>query len=234
MKYFFESRVRYSEIGEDKNLTLNSIINYFQDCSTFHSEEVGVGMDFLAKRQQAWVLASWQIVIERYPSLCERIKIYTWPYAFKRFLGSRNFVMEDEKGNRIAYANTLWTFLDLKTGHPALVDESQTRAYELEEKLDMEYAPRKINIPENTREYEAFTVKAHHLDTNHHVNNGQYILMAQEYIPADFKIKEMRAEYKKQAVLGDVIIPKVHEENGVYTVILYSPKGEIYAAVELK
>ena len=56
MKYSFDSRVRYSEIGEDKKLTLNSIINYFQDCSTFHSESAGVGMEFLADKQQVWVL----------------------------------------------------------------------------------------------------------------------------------------------------------------------------------
>ena len=33
--YSFKSRVRYSEVGEDKKLSLNGIINYFQDCSTF-------------------------------------------------------------------------------------------------------------------------------------------------------------------------------------------------------
>ena len=70
MKYSFDSRVRYSEIGEDKKLTLNSIINYFQDCSTFHSESAGVGMEFLADKQQVWVLSAWQIVVERYPELC--------------------------------------------------------------------------------------------------------------------------------------------------------------------
>lgn len=234
MKYSFDSRVRYSEVGEDKNLTLNSIINYFQDCSTFHSESLGVGMDFLAEKKQAWVLSAWQIVVERYPSLCENIKITTWPYDFRRFLGGRNFIMEDEQGNRLAYANTLWTFLDLETGHPVNVDEEQKEAYELEEKLDMEYAPRKIKIPANSIEYPSFTVKPHHLDTNHHVNNGQYILMAQEYIPADFAVKEMRAEYKNQAVLDDIIIPKVHEEKGVFTVVLDSPSGEVYAIVELK
>lgn len=51
MKYSFDSRVRYSEIGEDRHLTLNGIINYFQDCSTFHSESLGVGMDFLSKKK---------------------------------------------------------------------------------------------------------------------------------------------------------------------------------------
>ena len=44
----------------------------------------------------------------------------------------------------------------------------------------------------------------------------------------------MRAEYKNQAVLGSVIVPKVHEQNGVYTVVLGSPSGETFAVVELK
>ena len=45
--YTFDSRVRYSEIGEDKKLTLYSLLNYFQDCTTFHSESLGRGMEVL-------------------------------------------------------------------------------------------------------------------------------------------------------------------------------------------
>ena len=60
--------------------------------------------------------------------------------------------------------------------------------------------------------------------------------MAQEYISADFTVKQMRAEYKSQAVLDSVVIPKVHEdeENRVYTVSLDSPSGETYAIVEFR
>lgn len=45
MAYSFSGRVRYSEIGENGLLTLPGILNYFQDCSTFQSEEVGLGID---------------------------------------------------------------------------------------------------------------------------------------------------------------------------------------------
>ena len=45
--YTWNSRVRFSEIGEDKRLTLDSILNYFQDSSTFHSEDIGNGMDVI-------------------------------------------------------------------------------------------------------------------------------------------------------------------------------------------
>ena len=44
----------------------------------------------------------------------------------------------------------------------------------------------------------------------------------------------MRAEYKKQAVLNDVILPKVKEDEDVYTVVLESPEKEVYAVVELR
>lgn len=44
--YTIESRVRFSEVGEDGYLTIPAIVNYFQDCSTFQSEELGRGIEF--------------------------------------------------------------------------------------------------------------------------------------------------------------------------------------------
>ena len=82
--YSFKSRVRYSEVGEDKKLSLNSIINYFQDCSTFQSEELNNGVERLEKLHRVWVLSSWQIVIERYPDLCEEIETGTVSYTHLR------------------------------------------------------------------------------------------------------------------------------------------------------
>ena len=43
MDYSFNSRVRYSETGEDGRLTLPGVLNYFQDCCTFHAESIGLG-----------------------------------------------------------------------------------------------------------------------------------------------------------------------------------------------
>ena len=75
----------------------------FQDCCTFQSEEIGQGMLAVEERKRAWVLASWQVVIDRYPMLGEKITALTKPYAFKGFTGMRNFVLEGENGERLAY-----------------------------------------------------------------------------------------------------------------------------------
>ena len=45
--YTFDSRVRYSETDSGGKLTMASLINYFQDCSTFQAEELGVGVEYL-------------------------------------------------------------------------------------------------------------------------------------------------------------------------------------------
>ena len=54
--YEFKSRVRYSEIDHRGTMTLPALINYFQDSSTFHSEELGLGMGRLKVEKKAWAL----------------------------------------------------------------------------------------------------------------------------------------------------------------------------------
>lgn len=233
MKYSFDSRIRYSEIGENKKLTLPALINYFQDCSNFQSEEIGRGIDWLKKEKRAWVLAAWQIHVNRYPVMGERTVISTWAYDFKAFQGMRNFTMEDDQGELLAWANSIWVYMNLETGHPERIPQDVLDSYGMEEPFAAEYAPRKVKVPgEDGETAESFTVMEYHLDTNHHVNNGQFIQMAQAYLPADFEVKDMRAEYKEQAFLGDVITPARFQRSAGYLVVLNDKEGKPYVAVE--
>ena len=230
--YTWDSRVRFSEIGEDKRLTLDGILNYFQDSSTFHSEDIGNGMEVVESLQRVWVLSSWQIVVNEYPKIGEHIKLGTWPYDFNRFLGGRNFIMYGDDGHVLAYANSLWSYLNSENGRPARVDDRILELYTLEPKYDMDYADRKIALPEEMTAQNAFPVEVYHLDTNHHVNNGQYVKMAGAYLPQGFEIAQMRAEYKKSALLGDMIYPKVAVETDKVVVSLDDEAGNAFTVVE--
>ena len=95
--YTLESRIRYSETDADGMLSMAGIMNYFQDCSTFHSEDSGVGVSYLKKIQKAWMLSSWKIEMLRRPALGEKITVGTWPYDIKGIYAYRNFVMLDEE-----------------------------------------------------------------------------------------------------------------------------------------
>ncbi|WP_318709089.1 acyl-[acyl-carrier-protein] thioesterase [Candidatus Acetatifactor stercoripullorum] len=232
--YTFDSRVRYSETDSEGKLTLSSLLNYFQDCSTFQSEELGMGISYLRERHLVWVLSSWQIVVDRYPGLCEKVQTGTFPYAFKGFLGYRNFTMTDSEGAYLARANSLWTLLCTDTEKPAMPPKEMIEAYALEEKLDMDYAPRKIQIPGESVHKEPIVVKKHNLDTNHHVNNGQYVDIAMEYLPEDFTVGQLRAEYKKQAFLDDIFYPYVAGEENKIVVVLADADDRPYVCVEFQ
>lgn len=232
MIYQFGSRVRYSEVDMEKKLTLSSILNYFQDCSSFHSESLGVGIDYLKDRQCAWVLSAWQIVLGEIPVFGQKITVQTWPYAFKGFMGYRNFCMRDERGEKLAWANSIWTYIDLNTGHPVRISKREEEAYVCHERLDMDYASRKISVPKERVQKESFPVVRHYLDTNNHVNNGQYVQMALEYLPEDFQITQMRAEYKKAALLRDAMVPYLSRGTGSCTVVLCDDSEKPYAIIE--
>ena len=127
--YSFSNRVRYSEVNSEKELTLPSLLDYLQDCCTFESEDFGVGVDYLAKEQVAWILSSWEIKVYRYPQMGQHIKVSTWPYAFRGFYGYRNFCIEGEDGEIFAEANSVWVFMDTEKMRPARVSERMQEVY---------------------------------------------------------------------------------------------------------
>lgn len=232
--YQFNSRVRFSETDKERKLTLEAIVDYFQDCSTFQTEDLGVGFSYLLPRDLTWVLSYWHIVVEEYPALGEEIKIGTLPYDFKGFLGKRNFFIETAEGKRIVKADSLWTLLDMKKMLPVKIAEEIRTAYPDEEKIEMEYLSRKIIISGEEETAESIIIHKHHLDCNDHVNNGQYIKIASVYLPEDFKIAQMRAEYKKQAHLGDLIYPYIYTEENKKIINLCDYEKKPYVVVEFQ
>ncbi len=231
--YTFNSRIRYSELDENGYLSVPKFIDYFQDCSCFQSETLGVGRTMLEEQHLAWVLNFWQILILRRPEQMESVEIGTFPYEFKNFMGMRNFFMKDEKGEYLAMANSLWSLLDMKTGRPVKAGKKITGKYELEPPLPMEYASRKVTMPSEMKAQEHIKVRKEHIDINHHMNNAQYVLVAMNYIPCRSAVKEIRIEYKKQAYLDDVIVPFVATIEGGYAISLRDKEGVAYVNMHI-
>ena len=119
--------------------------------------------------------------------------------------------MMDEEGRYAARANSLWSLLDTVTGRPVNIPGAMKERYGLGERIPMEYAPRKIQVPQEGETLEPIVVRRQHLDTNQHVNNQQFIQMALDCLPENLAPRQVRAEYKKQAFLNDVLTPRVTE-----------------------
>lgn len=231
--YTFTGRVRYSETDQNGFLSLEGVMDYLQDCSTFQSEDLGIGIAYMQERNVAWLVNYWQIDIYALPRLGDPIVIGTSPYALKGFMGLRNFMIESPEGQRLVEANSVWSFMNMDRMMPERVPEIMEEKYVLAPRFDMEYTPRKIAVPEDggtTRE--AVHVTETMLDSNHHVNNVQYVRLAAAYLDPNEKILRLRAEYKNQARLGDKITPVVYTRGNTRTIALNADDGRPYSIIE--
>ena len=230
--YKMDARVRYSECGTDNKMRLPAIINYFQDCTTQNSEEIGVGHDYLVERNRAWILNSWQVEIIRRPQVRESIEVSTWATGFKGVFGPRDFRMKTAEGEELACAHSLWVYIDTESGKPVKPTEEEIAVYEVGDPIAMEEISRKIKVPEGAIKVDTFPVHKYHIDTNAHVNNSKYIELACEALLDEFEVQKLRVEYKKAAVLGDRIVLKRVIEQERIVAELCDEEGSTYAIVE--
>ncbi len=230
--YQFDSRIRYSEVDKECNLTLTAMMNYFQDCSVAHSESLDRGVRYLSENHMAWVLSSWQICCDNMPRLFDEVTVSTWAYDMKAFYGYRNFTMDRKNGERLAYANSVWVLVDTLTGRPIKVPEDIINEYGTSPQLEMVCSSRKIKVPADMEAGAEMVVPKFFIDSNQHMNNEKYVAIAQELLPAEFKIKELRVEYKKEAKLGDTIRSSVKKTDEGIVAVLADTEDKPYAVVQ--
>ncbi len=208
--------VTYSQVGSGLTMNMAGIVQYLQDCTLAHSESVGRGLAHVAETKRAWFLSGWQIEVIRFPVYQENVTVRTWPHDFKRMYGYRNFDILDSEGNRIVCTNSIWIFMDLAKMCPTKPTEEDMKGYELSDALEMNYAPRKINqMTEEYRvnaDYPEIVVRRSFLDSNNHVNNGRYVSEALDLIDKS-DVRKMRVDYRKAAVLGNVMYPAVYQND---------------------
>ena len=66
------------------------------------------------------------------------------------------------------------------------------------------------------------------------MNNAQYVHFAMMYLPAGSEVRELRVEYRKQAVLGDAITPVLyHIADNCLLISMNGEDGKPHAVVEI-
>jgi len=236
--YQMKREITYSQVRKDLKVDMAELAQFFQDCVLVQSETIGKGVAETERSHTAWFLSSWQIEVMRYPEFMEEVTVRTWPYDFKSMYGYRNFDVIDSKGETVARANSIWIFMDLEKMRPSKPTEENLKGYVTEPALDMEYAPRKINVLGDEYQLsdgpiEPITVKYSFLDSNDHVNNGRYVKEAMDYLPTERAFRQMRVDYRKAATLGDKMYPIQYQQDDLYQVVFADEAGSPYVIVEV-
>ncbi len=235
--YSFTSRVRYSECDENLQLSTPAVLNYLQDCSMFHCEEIGHGLAYCADHGFAWFVLTWQIRIDRRPAYCERIRINTWCYEMTSTLAKRAFVIEDEDGNAVVTADSLVVAFSTSLGRAARIPQSEFEFVGNESRPDLPPTKRKVRLTGEGESLFEVPVTERLIDTNDHVNNVQYVDIAEQAIrlrEKDFTTGTLHVQYRVAAHLGDTIVASLHTEDEGYGIDLTDPEGNSFAVVRVK
>ena len=236
MKTSLEERIRVSDTDSQSEVKFASIIDLIQDCMNLQSESVGESVDYQIQTKKAWILSSWQLDFCGELKYGDKVEVTTWPYLFKGACGKRNAVIRLEGSDEpVVMVNSIWALYDMEKESLCKLSKQDIAKYSCEEPLEMDYRKGKINRLKQYQEYPSYVVRNYHLDFNRHMNNGWYIRLAEEFLTTRKYIKRMSVEYKKQAKLGDIIIPYVGEdEKGRMVVELRNTQQELYAVIEFR
>ena len=181
--YEIRERVRYSEVRENGKMDLFGVVNLLQDCSTFHSHDVGMSIERVLELKRAWLLSAWNIELYAFPALYEELTVGTSPHLFRGIFAYRNFWIKNQSGEYLVKADSEWFCIDTEEGRPQKITEELVAPFgEPKDELHLPPLQRKICFPEEWIEGEDFLLPREYLDTNHHMNNARYIALSEEML----------------------------------------------------
>lgn len=232
--YEMKRVVTSSDCDENGIQSVVSIVTMMQDCSGLWIESEPKVLDWIGREHLALIITSRQLDIYRRPVYRERLSVRTSVYQFRGPLGYRNTALYDEQGELVACCWCTGPFIDLAAGKmtkpPADIKDSMT----VDAKLDMEYLPRRIALPdaESFDKLPAIAVRPSDIDYYRHVNNAQYVRMACDILPRGFSFNRLRIEYKSQAKLGMDVTASVCNEDDKAFVLLSADDGTCFTEME--
>ena len=203
-----------------------------QDCSEMWIDSEPGVKRFFTEQNMAQLLASRQVEVMRVPEFKEELTVTTSVYGMKPMFGFRNTFIYDAQGAPCYRTWSMGAFVDKATGKLKRVDDDTIASMNLEPQKEMNYRDRRIILPRETGEtLEPIRVLRADIDYNRHMNNANYVRMAMELLPDDFKVRDLRVEYRVAAKLGDMLVPTLYRIEGGWVVALSVGK-EVCAIIE--
>lgn len=220
-----EYDIRFYDVDFKKRLTVQRLMNFFEDSAIAQSERLGVGLEFLRHSKMTWVIHQWNVKVDKFPVFGEKIRVKTWPDGVYKFYAFRKFEVTDVSNNKMITADSTWLLLDTEKKRPMKVPEQLFQAYGMDKELSDDSRLLKLKEPLRIDSDRDFKVRFSDIDINNHVNNVKYYEWAFESLPQDilenYTLKTVKLTYKKEAKLGDVITARAEVKLGREEYICY-------------
>ncbi len=229
--------IKFDKLNGDV-ASVSQLVEIAQNTSIESTNSTSKNVKWYLDNLQGWIFLNWNIEVFKYPAYNEEIVCRTRPVKYKKFLGQRDFRLENLQGEVLMNASTKTCLIDLVTKLPLEISEELLAEYG---PTAEEYITNKFKIPKTTEE-EGFAkiststlvIKRLDTDTNLHTNNVKYIEWAENEIPDDIyknTITNLQVVYKKETFKGDVLKVETYINNRDKVVVYFKKDDEIYCEV---
>ncbi len=210
MKRFSKNYIiDYYQVGADRLLTLQALMNIIQDIASDHAKILGFGQDELDV-DTFWVLVRLQLQMNALPQWRDEVRLET--YISSQFSGTPPREVLIYAGDKlIGKAQTSWLVLSAETRKPATQKMDELLAAGINESCGI--STRKINLNGRSLSIKReFEVLYSDLDLNYHVNNAIYGKWASDAVPVelwkDWQLNEFGINFMNEVHLGQKVVIK--------------------------
>ncbi|GFP84703.1 palmitoyl-acyl carrier protein thioesterase chloroplastic [Phtheirospermum japonicum] len=223
--------IRSHEVGPDKTMTLESILNLLQETALNHVWLSGLMRQYgttlgMIQNNLIWVVSKMQVQIDHYPIWGEVIEIDTWVGSSGKHGMRRDWLLRSRATSLVlARGTSTWAMMNKHTRRLSKMPDdvrAEISPWFIEKQAIEESSNEIEKVDSNNASYVNSDLKAKRsdLDMNHHVNNVKYVKWMLETIPDDFlenhRLSDISLEYRRECGRSDVLqsLCKL-QENGI-------------------
>ncbi|MCD8071995.1 MAG: thioesterase [Alistipes sp.] len=185
--------------------THTSLLNHILQAAGDDADLNGFGIKDLNVGNCSWVLSRICAEFIRRPHHGENLAVRTWVADVGKLMTTRNMIVLDENGRRIAVAVTQWAVINLDTRHAVDIRENvDYRGKTSDEPLPADPPARVPRIDSGA--VATKRVEYSDIDFNRHMNAMKYIEWIIDNVPIDLipagALRRMDVNFLKEAVYG--------------------------------
>jgi len=192
-------------------VTATSLAGYLSEAAGLHAERLGAGMERLASRGQAWVLARSHLAIAGVARAGDALEVETWPSGASRLWALRDFLVRSERGE-VARAITAWLVIDLATRRPVRPDRVLDPRLHAEGEHVLPPPAEKLPALAEATWERRFSLRYQDIDRNLHATNTSYLAWALEAVPEPTwrtrRVASLEAQFIAECTHGSHVLSR--------------------------
>ena len=232
--------ITFSDIDINNELSNKGILRIMQEIAGLHSSSLGYGLNDSDKTGYAWLLLNWKLRVFSRPKWESTLTVKTWSKSMNPLFAYRDIEILDSNNNLVAIGSSKWILFDInKKSLIKIPNEVKEFFPNVDKSVFEEKFKEKLKEPENSNFVYEYTIQRRDIDTNHHVNNLNYLDYAYEALPenifSNINFSNVEIMYKHEAKLGDKIsIFYSHTEDDEYIITIKDNKQKnLHAIIKL-